>query len=141
VSEHFDVGNIARSICNSTEKDSEMALKDLQKELCGKMCLLVLDDVWNQDFNKWEKLKTCLQHAGTGSAILTTTRDAKLARFMAGGKVEAHNLGTLDDVFLKEILESKHSFCRSQKFLSWRTLMLWLSFSCQSHRSNVEYQE
>ncbi|CAL5010373.1 unnamed protein product [Urochloa decumbens] len=36
VSEDFDVGDIARSICNSTEKDTEKLLQDLQKELRGK---------------------------------------------------------------------------------------------------------
>ncbi|XP_025820780.1 putative disease resistance protein RGA4 [Panicum hallii] len=107
VSDDFDVCNIARSICNSSEKDSEKALQDLQKELSGKRCLLVLDDVWNQDVNKWEKLKTCLQHAGTGSALLTTTRDAKVAQIMSGGKVQPHKLENLDDAFLKEILERR----------------------------------
>jgi hypothetical protein len=33
VSENFDVGNIARSICSSTDKDSENTLQDLQKEV------------------------------------------------------------------------------------------------------------
>ena len=33
VSDDFDVGNIARSICNGSDKDSEKALRDLQKEL------------------------------------------------------------------------------------------------------------
>ncbi|KAJ1267445.1 hypothetical protein BS78_07G056400 [Paspalum vaginatum] len=107
VADDFEVGNIARSICNSTEKDSEKALLDLQKQLSRKRCLLVLDDVWNQDVDKWEKLKACLQHAGRGSAILTTTRDAKVAQIMSGGSGIIHNLGNLDDVFLKEILERR----------------------------------
>lgn len=85
VSDDFDVGSIARSICNSTEKDSENALLDLQRVLSGKRCLVVLDDVWNQDVNKWEKLKACLQHAVTGSAILITTRDATVSQIMSGG--------------------------------------------------------
>ncbi|CAL5010379.1 unnamed protein product [Urochloa decumbens] len=116
VSEDFDVGNIARSICNSTEKDSEKLLQDLQKELSGKRYLLVLDDVWNRDVSKWGKLKTCLQHAGTGSVILTTTRDAKVAHIMSGGKVEAYNLGNLDDVFLKEILEERAFILKKPEF-------------------------
>jgi hypothetical protein len=107
VSDDFDVGNIARSICNSTEQDSEKVLQDLQKELGGRRCLVVLDDVWNQDVDKWEKLKSCLQHAGTGSIILTTTRNAKVAQIMSGGKVQPHNLANLGDEFLKEILERR----------------------------------
>nr|CAB3482261.1 unnamed protein product [Digitaria exilis] len=67
VSEDFDVGNIARNICNSTEKDIEKVLQNLQKELSGKRCLIVLDDVWNLGVDKWDKLKACLKHAGTGN--------------------------------------------------------------------------
>ncbi|CAO2176357.1 unnamed protein product [Urochloa humidicola] len=109
VSDDFDVGNIARSICSSTstDKDSEKVLQDLQKELSGNRCLVVLDDVWNQDVDKWEKLKSFLKHAGTGSAILTTTRDAKVAQIMSGGKVQLHNLANVGDEFLKEILERR----------------------------------
>ncbi|KAJ1267442.1 hypothetical protein BS78_07G056100, partial [Paspalum vaginatum] len=107
VSEDFEVGNIARSICNSKEKDSEKALQELRNQLSGKRCLLVLDDVWNRDVNRWEKLKTCLQHAGTGSTVLTTTRDIKVAQIMAGRSEKIHNMGNLDDVFLKEILEGR----------------------------------
>ncbi|XP_021320902.1 putative disease resistance protein RGA1 isoform X3 [Sorghum bicolor] len=116
VSDDFDVGNIARSICNSTKKDSEKVLQDLQKELSGKRCLLVLDDIWNQDVNKWEKLKTCLQHAGTGSAILTTTRDAKIAQIMSGKSGKIHNLENLDDVHLKEILERRAFILQKPEF-------------------------
>jgi hypothetical protein len=116
VSDDFDVNNIARSICSSANKGSEKTLQDLQKELSGKRCLLVLDDVWNQDVNKWEKLKTCLQHAGTGSTILTTTRDAKVAQIMSGKSGRFHNLENLDDVFLKEILERRAFILQKPKF-------------------------
>ncbi|KAF8712996.1 hypothetical protein HU200_028785 [Digitaria exilis] len=119
VSEDFDVGNIARNICNSTEKDIEKVLQNLQKELSGKRCLIVLDDVWNLGVDKWDKLKACLKHAGTGSAILTTTRDAKVATIMSA---EFHTLGSLGDVFLKEILERRAFSFQKPDMLSWRTI-------------------
>jgi hypothetical protein len=104
VSEDFDVRNIAKSICNAREEGIEQVLQDLQKEISGKRYLFVLDDVWNQDIDKWQKLITCLEHAGTGSALLTTTRNAKVARIMSS---KFYNLGILDDEFLKEILERR----------------------------------
>jgi hypothetical protein len=63
--------------------------------ISGKRYLIVLDDVWNQDADKWGKLKTCLKQGGKGSAVLTTTRDSKVAEIMAMGVIEAHNIEKL----------------------------------------------
>jgi hypothetical protein len=84
----------------------------------------VLDDVWNQDVSKWEKLKTCLQHAGTGSAILTTTRDAKVAQIMSWGKVEPHYLENIDDVYIKAILERRAFVLQKPDMQTLRTLLM-----------------
>nr|AAM47627.1 Putative NBS-LRR type resistance protein [Oryza sativa Japonica Group]AAP51994.1 NB-ARC domain containing protein [Oryza sativa Japonica Group] len=107
VSDDFDVGNIANSICNSTEKDHEKALQDLQEAISGKRYLIVLDDVWNREADKWEKLKTCLKLGGKGSAILTTTRDSQVARIMITGVVEAYNLEKLGEEYTKEIIQTR----------------------------------
>jgi hypothetical protein len=85
-------------------------LQNLQKEVSGKRYLIVLDDVWNEDVDRWEKLKTCLKHGGKGSAILTTTRKAKVAEIMKMCIDDSHNLGELHKVFLKEIFENR-AFC------------------------------
>jgi hypothetical protein len=62
VLDDFDVTNIANKISSmSIEKDSESALEKLQQEIGGRRYLLVLDDVWNRDADKWAKLKYCLQ--------------------------------------------------------------------------------
>uniref|UniRef100_A0A0E0EVJ1 NB-ARC domain-containing protein n=1 Tax=Oryza meridionalis TaxID=40149 RepID=A0A0E0EVJ1_9ORYZ len=107
VSDDFDVGNIANSICNSTEKDHEKTLQDLQEAISGKRYLIVLDDVWNREADKWEKLKTCLKLGGKGSAILTTTRDSQVARIMITGVVEAYNLENLGEEYTKEIIQTR----------------------------------
>ncbi|KAJ6291885.1 hypothetical protein OIU76_023892 [Salix suchowensis] len=56
-------------------------LEHLSKELQGKRFLLVLDDVWNEDVDKWDGLKKCLLEVGgsNGSAVLVTTRSGQAA--------------------------------------------------------------
>ncbi|XP_021807738.1 putative disease resistance protein RGA1 [Prunus avium] len=59
----------------------EELLENLRNELMGKMYFLVLDDVWNEDREKWAFLKTCLSNINSaeGSKILVTTRNARVA--------------------------------------------------------------
>ena len=95
MSDDFDVRNIANTICMNTEKDREKALQDLQKEISGKWYLIVLDDVWNRDADKWGKLKTRLKQGVTGSAVLTTTHDAEVAPIMTMSVAEVRNESTL----------------------------------------------
>ncbi|XP_020187354.1 disease resistance protein RGA2 [Aegilops tauschii subsp. strangulata] len=113
VSDDFDVVKIANSICQDSESDRDKALQNLQNEVSGKRYLIVLDDVWNEDADKWKKLRTCLKHCGKGSAVLTTTRNEKVAQSMKMCVDYSHNLEKLHKVFLKEIFENR-AFC-SQK--------------------------
>ena len=53
------------------------------------------------------KLVTCLKQGQRGSAILTTTRDAQVARVMTMGAGGAYNLQNLGDKYLKEIIQSR----------------------------------
>ncbi|XBJ14068.1 hypothetical protein VPH35_006162 [Triticum aestivum] len=110
VSDDFDVAKIASNICQTNEINREKALQNLQKEVSGKRYLIVLDDVWNEDADKWEKLKTYLKHGAKGSAILTTTRKAQVAQIMKMCIDDSHNLGNLGKVFLMEIFENR-AFC------------------------------
>ncbi|EMS59389.1 Putative disease resistance protein RGA4 [Triticum urartu] len=110
VSDDFDVVKIANNICEINEIHREKALQNLLKEVSGKRYLIVLDDVWNEDVDKWEKLKTCLKHGAKGSAILTTTRKAQVAQIMKMCIDDSHNLGNLGKVFLMEIFENR-AFC------------------------------
>ncbi|ONI26222.1 hypothetical protein PRUPE_1G010700 [Prunus persica] len=56
-------------------------LKNLIQELEKKRFFLVLDDVWNEDPQKWSNLMTCLSklHSAQGSVIIVTTRSASVA--------------------------------------------------------------
>ncbi|EEC66528.1 hypothetical protein OsI_32656 [Oryza sativa Indica Group] len=91
----------------SSNRDLLVLPIDLQEAISGKRYLIVLDDVWNREADKWEKLKTCLKLGGKGSAILTTTRDSQVARIMITGVVEAYNLEKLGEQYTKEIIQTR----------------------------------
>ena len=55
-------------------------IKILKEEIDGKKYLLVLDDVWNENPQKWLELKTLLMGGAIGSRILVTTRSNKVAK-------------------------------------------------------------
>nr|AAQ96158.1 powdery mildew resistance protein PM3b [Triticum aestivum] len=108
VSDTFDVNSLAKSIVeaspNKNVDTDKPPLARLQKLVSGQRYLLVLDDVWdNKELRKWERLKVCLQHGGMGSAVLTTTRDKRVAEIMGADRA-AYNLNALEDHFIKEII-------------------------------------
>ncbi|KAK4395138.1 putative disease resistance protein RGA1 [Sesamum angolense] len=88
VSDVFDEVRIAKAILESVKKESsnlnelELLLNCLKESISGKKYLLVLDDVWTEDYTKWEPLKNSLNCGGPGSKILVTTRSERVARMM-----------------------------------------------------------
>ncbi|CAM0145552.1 unnamed protein product [Urochloa decumbens] len=107
VSDDFDISTIASNICQTNYKAGEKTLNDLKSMISGKRYLIVLDDVWNRDADVWGKLMSCLKLGGKGSAVLTTTRDAEVARIMKMGVPEAYNIEKLNPNHLKEIVQSR----------------------------------
>ena len=101
VSDNFDVKIIVEKIIecikNKKPKDLEMntLVNDLQKEINGKRYLLVLDDTWNEDREKWLRLKDILMDGARGSGILLTTRIKKVAEITES--MQSHLLRGLDD--------------------------------------------
>jgi Leucine-rich repeat (LRR) protein len=101
VSDPFHVKNIVEKILEAaTGKKPEPAemntlVVKLKKEIDGKKYLLVLDDVWNDDHEKWSELKKVLMGGASGSRILVTTRSEKVARI--SGTVEPYFLKGLDE--------------------------------------------
>ncbi|CAL8165040.1 unnamed protein product [Prunus armeniaca] len=63
-------------------QDKDAIIKNLQKDLKGKRYLLVLDDVWNEDSEKWNDLTGCLLSVKDtqGSKIIVTTRSVRVAK-------------------------------------------------------------
>ncbi|XP_057990304.1 putative disease resistance protein RGA1 [Hevea brasiliensis] len=85
VSDNFDVKLIVEKILESVSRQkpncSEMdALKSLLHEkIIGKKYLIVLDDIWNEDSEKWNRLKDLLVGGARGNKIIITTRLRKVA--------------------------------------------------------------
>ncbi|XP_061362894.1 putative disease resistance RPP13-like protein 1 [Gastrolobium bilobum] len=87
VSEHFDVVGVTKAIlksfhCSADVEDLNRLQLELQKKLIGKKYLIVLDDLWNEDWASWEVLKVPLNYGSFGSRIIVTTRNKKVATVM-----------------------------------------------------------
>ncbi|PSS12020.1 Disease resistance protein [Actinidia chinensis var. chinensis] len=80
VSNGFDMDAIVRKMIESAthRKCENFELEVLQtllrKEIEGKRYLLVLDDMWSDNRERWEKFRELLQGGGRGSTIIVTTR-------------------------------------------------------------------
>lgn len=93
VTEHF---NPKIWICVSDDFDEKRLLKEgslyvedlasfqkkLQELLTRKRYLLVLDDVWSDDQDKWAKLRAVLKVGARGASVLATTRLEKVGSIM-----------------------------------------------------------
>ncbi|KAL4601790.1 hypothetical protein ACB092_10G007400 [Castanea dentata] len=101
ISDDFDVERIAEKILENAKgekpKKLEMStlINVLHKELDGMRYLLVLDDVWNDNAEKWDKLKGSLLCGARGSRILVTTREKKVANISK--TMEPHFLRGLNE--------------------------------------------
>jgi hypothetical protein len=97
VSDPFHVKNIVEKILESAANMKEMhtLVGELKEKIDGKKYLLVLDDVWNEDHEKWSRLKQVLMGGASGSRILVTTRMESVARI--SGTVPSYHLKGLDE--------------------------------------------
>ncbi|GKV02314.1 hypothetical protein SLEP1_g14769 [Rubroshorea leprosula] len=103
VSDKFDVLGITKSILrqmNEEVSDSEdpgkLQLK-LKELLTGQKFLLVLDDVWNRDYLRWEGLERLFTSGGHGSKIIVTTRNEFVGNIMGGDESRVCRLDLLPE--------------------------------------------
>lgn len=90
VSEVFDLKLLVEKILKSADNEcKDLEIDQLQSRLrkCldGKKYILVLDDVWNENGEKWVKLKDLLMGGLQGSKIIATTRSKRVALIMGTG--------------------------------------------------------
>ncbi|GLU05072.1 hypothetical protein SLE2022_221920 [Rubroshorea leprosula] len=96
VSENFDVKKILMEMLKSCSGSSsgdgdfgskDTVMKEIQKKLGEKNYLLILDDVWNEERERWEDLRDCLlgisESKGSRGKVLVTTRLEDVASLMA----------------------------------------------------------
>uniref|UniRef100_A0A6P3ZR21 disease resistance protein RGA2-like n=1 Tax=Ziziphus jujuba TaxID=326968 RepID=A0A6P3ZR21_ZIZJJ len=88
ISDVFDLKIVLEKMIKSINGSVQQGLEldqlqhSLRQKLSGKRYLLVLDDVWNEDGEKWLKLKTLLVDGSRGSRVLITTRNKDIAQMM-----------------------------------------------------------
>ncbi|XP_031277190.1 putative disease resistance protein RGA3 [Pistacia vera] len=103
VSEPFDEYRIAKAIIEALKGSTsdlvefQSLLQHVRESIVGKKFLLILDDVWNEDYKKWEPLYHCLKNGLHGSKVLITTRKESVARMM----------GSIDIINVKELPEEE----------------------------------
>ncbi|KAJ0483662.1 putative P-loop containing nucleoside triphosphate hydrolase, leucine-rich repeat domain superfamily [Helianthus annuus] len=86
VSDEFDIFKISETIYQSVAKEHKH-FKDinelqiaLKEKLEGKRFLVVLDDVWNENYDDWENLVRPFRSGATGSRVIMTTRKQQLLK-------------------------------------------------------------
>ncbi|QHO25846.1 putative disease resistance RPP13-like protein 1 [Arachis hypogaea] len=101
VSEEFDIVKVTKTIieaitsssCNLT--DLNLLQHDLKQTLSRKKFFVVLDDVWNENYDDWNRLLKPFQKGVKGSKVLITTRSKKVASVVQ--TVLPHELSLLSD--------------------------------------------
>ncbi|XP_048444564.1 putative disease resistance protein RGA3 [Pyrus x bretschneideri] len=116
VSDPFDVIKIVKAITGDNTPSSNDQLSHVlectSKSIEGKRFLIVLDDVWTHDHEKWEQLRVPLVQSGAkGSRILVTTRQRDVVDTMRATS-DMINLGELSNEYCLSIFNHMVFFGR-----------------------------
>ncbi|XP_060961081.1 putative disease resistance RPP13-like protein 1 [Cannabis sativa] len=81
----------------------------------GKKFLIVLDDVWEDDYVQWTELMKPFNGAARGSRIIVTTRNGKVANVVR--TVDIHHLRELSEDECWALFVKHTSSGNSRKFI------------------------
>ncbi|XP_062119281.1 putative disease resistance RPP13-like protein 1 [Humulus lupulus] len=88
VSDEFDVRKVTKNVLEAVIEDA-CAVENLnvlqgkiQEKLKGKKFLIVLDDVWNEEYSFWDTMRMLFKVGAQGSKIIVTTRSEIVASIM-----------------------------------------------------------
>ncbi|KAG5578535.1 hypothetical protein H5410_058669 [Solanum commersonii] len=113
VSEPYDAIRITKELLQEIGLKVDNNLNQLQvklkESLKGKKFLIVLDDVWNDNYKEWDDLRNLFVQGDVGSKIIVTTRKESVALMMGSGAI---NVGTLSSevswaLFKRHSLENR----------------------------------
>nr|ABR29786.1 CC-NBS-LRR protein [Solanum tuberosum] len=110
VSEPYDILRITKELLQEFGLMVDNNLNQLQVKLKeglkGKKFLIVLDDVWNENYKEWDDLRNLFVQGDVGSKIIVTTRKKSVALMMGCGAI---NVGTLSSEVSWDLFK-RHSF-------------------------------
>ncbi|XP_006340388.1 putative disease resistance RPP13-like protein 1 [Solanum tuberosum] len=110
VSEPYDILRITKELLQEVGLKVDNNLNQLQvklkEALKGKKFLIVLDDVWNENYKEWDDLRNLFVQGDVGSKIIVTTRKENVALMMGCGAI---NVGTLSSEVSWDLFK-RHSF-------------------------------
>ncbi|KAH0747045.1 hypothetical protein KY285_008702 [Solanum tuberosum] len=110
VSEPYDAVRITKELLQEIGLKVDNNLNQLQvklkESLKGKKFLIVLDDVWNDNYKEWDDLRNLFVKGDVGSKIIVTTRKESVALMMGSGAI---NVGTLSSEVSWDLFK-RHSF-------------------------------
>ncbi|KAL3325168.1 hypothetical protein AABB24_038995 [Solanum stoloniferum] len=117
VSEAYDAFRITKGLLQeigSTDLKVDDNLNQLQvklkEKLNGKKFLVVLDDMWNDNYHEWDDLRNLFLQGDIGSKIIVTTRKESVALMMGSGAIYMGILSSEDSwaLFKRHSLENRH---------------------------------
>ncbi|XP_022898589.1 putative disease resistance protein At3g14460 [Olea europaea var. sylvestris] len=114
VSDEFDVEKVTKKILESVSSGGKCDYENfdtlqvkLKESLSNKKFMIVLDDIWNDDYGKWDSLCSPFLAGKPGSTIIITTRQERVAKIMS--EIPAYNLDLLSEGDALSLL-AQHAF-------------------------------